>query len=520
MSSSLIEHLQQAELYDHPVRQFQLIETHISWVLLTGDYVYKIKKPVDFGFLDFTTLDKRHYFCQQELTLNRRLAPQIYLDVVAITGSPGAPEINGRGPAIEYAVKMRQFPQQARLDQMLSRGELTPDLIDRLARRIAAFHADIEAAERDTPWGTVEAIGAPVRQNFQQIGPLLEDEEDRTRLGRLEQWSLQRFEALKPLFERRHRDGFIRNGHGDMHLGNIAVVDDEIIIFDCIEFNDAFRWIDVISDIAFTTMDLDDRGQTSLAARLIDTYLQYSGDYEGLRLYDFYRVYRALVRAKVACLRLGQAGLSDAERRAAISSYRNYLQLAERYAQASRPVLCITHGVSGSGKTTLSQPLLERYGMIRIRSDVERKRLYGYGPEARTDGSIYSADANEKTYGRLAHLAREVIESGLSVIIDATFLKRRERARFAELGQQLKVPFIILHFHAPEALLKKWIRTRQALARDASEATVEIMEQQLRWADPLEADEADAIIAIDTQFDDAADKLVKQIESMLDDGVK
>jgi len=297
-------------------------------------------------------------------------------------------------------------------------------------------------------------------------------------------------------------------------------VDNEIVIFDCIEFNDAFRWIDVISDIAFTTMDLDDRGQPRLAARLIDTYLQYSGDYEGLELFDFYRVYRALVRAKVACLRLGQTGLSDAERSAAVTGYRNYLRLAEGYTQTSPPVLCITHGVSGSGKTTLSQPLLERYGMIRIRSDVERKRLHGYAPDERTDGAIYGPDASERTYARLASLARAVVAAGFSVIIDATFLKRRERARFLALARALNIPFFILHFHAPEALLKKWIRARQAQAQDASEATVEVMEKQRQWAEPLEPDEADAIVSIDTQFDDAADTLVKQIESMLDRRVK
>ncbi len=515
MTSPLIQHLQNPALYDHPVEQFKLIETHISWVLLTGEYVYKIKKPVDFGFLNFSTLAQRHHFCQQELQLNRRLAPEIYLEVVAIGGTPAQPCLGAESGAIEYAVKMRQFPQQAQLDRLLTAGTLKPGHIDQLAERIAAFHAEAEVAGSDTPWGGPAAIRQPVEENFAQIRPLLSDENDLKALDRLERWSLQQFERLEPLLQQRKADGFIRNGHGDMHLGNIALIERKIVIFDCIEFNDEFRWIDVISDIAFTTMDLEDRDQPQLAARLIDTYLQRSGDYEGLALYPFYRLYRALVRAKVARLRLTQTDLKPQQREAAERSYRNYITLAQRYASDSKPLLCIAHGLSGSGKTTLSQPLLERFGMVRIRADVERKRLYGYRAEARTDAAIYSQEANRRTYDRLAQLTAAVISAGLSVIVDATFLKRAEREHYHALARRLGVPFVILHFHAPKALLVQWINERQKAGNDASEATVEVLEKQIGWEEPLDEREADIVIDIDTRYDDAADKLITAVEALL-----
>ncbi len=517
MTHPLIQHLQNPALFNHPVTKFEVIETHISWVLLTGDYAYKIKKPVNFGFLDFSTLARRRHFCQQELQLNRRLAPQIYLEVVAISGTPEHPSLDHNGEAIEYAIKMRQFAQQAQLDRVLAAGRLTPRHIDQLAERIAAFHAQAQIASSDSQWGDPATIRHPVEENFAQIRPLLSQADDLAALARLERWSLQQLEQLTPLMQQRKRDGFIRNGHGDMHLANIALIDEEIVIFDCIEFNDAFRWIDVISDIAFTAMDLDDRSQPQLAARLINTYLQRSGDYQGLALYNFYRLYRALVRAKVACLRLTQPGLTTEQKRSIQQQYRDYITLAQRYCAPAHPLLCITHGLSGSGKTTLSQPLLERFGMIRIRSDVERKRLYGYRAEARTDASIYNQTANQATYERLARLSRAIISSGRSVIVDATFLKQAERAQYRALAHSLGVPFVILHFHAPKAQLIEWIEERQRAGMDASEATTEILEKQLRWEEPLEAQEADALIEIDSRDDKAADQLIAKVRRVLEE---
>ncbi len=514
MSQTLIDALRAHPPFDHPVEKIELIETHISWILLTGPYAYKIKKPVDFGFLDFSTLEKRRHFCQRELELNRRLAPAIYLEVVAIGGSEEAPRIGGE--AIEYALKMRQFSPAAQFDALLGRRALRPDHIDALADRIARFHETAERAADHTPWGTPEAVAAPMVENFDTLRPLLSDPAQRQQLERLEHWTREALERLEPLLRRRRTEGFIRNGHGDMHLGNIALIDDEVVIFDCIEFNDAFRWIDTLSDLAFTAMDLDDRGRPELAARLVNRYLERSGDYQGAALLDLYRSYRAMVRAKVAALRLNQPALETAQAEAQRRQLRGYLALAERYTRPRRGALYIAHGLSGSGKSSLTLPLLERFGMIRLRSDVERKRLHGLAPEARSDGSIYGPGNSERTYARLERLAERLLEAGFEVIVDATFLKRRERDRFAALARRMAVPFTLLHFHAPRAQLEAWIEARQRRGDDPSEATVEVLAHQYQWLEPVQEGEANTLIEIDTRSPDAARRLIEAVAALTD----
>lgn len=523
MSKRLITALQNPKLYDHPVAGFEVIETHISWVLLTGPYAYKIKKPVNLGFLDFSTLAQRHQYCHQELELNRRLAPQLYLEVVSITGSENMPQLRGMGEPIEYTVKMKQFPQAAQLDRVLARGELQPRHIDQLAAHVATFHRSIQVATADSPYGTPGTVVKPVRENFQHVAPFLESVTDKAKLSSLQAWSEAAYQRLERLFTERKRLGFIRNCHGDMHLANMVLLEDEVIVFDCIEFNDNLRWIDVISEVAFTVMDLTERGRPDFAARYLNAYLHHSGDYPGLALLRFYQVYRALVRAKVSIIRLEQPGVTPQQHMSLIQDYRRYVTLAEQYTLARRTPLIITHGVSGSGKTTLSQPALEYFGMIRLRSDVERKRLFGLSPEARTESTpgagIYSPDAGQRTYQHLAELARGVIESGWPVVIDATFLKTRERALFANLARELGVAFIILHFHAEEVLLRRWITERQQQAQDASEANLEILDRQLATQEPLSTDEADVIIDIDSSLDTATVTLINHLKILLDKAV-
>ena len=512
----LIQALQNPALYDHAAGTFQLIETHISWIILTGPYAYKIKKPVNFGFLDFSTLEKRRYFCQQELRLNRRLAPQLYQNVIPITGTAQSPQLNGSGTPIEYAVKMTQFPQQAQLDRVLNQSELHPSHIDQLAKTIAEFHAQADASSADTAFGSPSVVHHFMAENFDQIQPLLTQLDDLRQLQRLQTWSNHQFTLLTPMIEQRKRDGFVRECHGDMHLANMALLKDNVVIFDCIEFNDSLRWIDSISEVAFTAMDLDDRQRPDLAARLLNGYMQHSGDYHGVALLRFYQVYRAMVRAKVACLRLHQADLSDAEKHTIETQYRGYATLAEHYTRATAPVMCLTHGVSGSGKTSISQPLLEHFGMIRIRSDVERKRLFGLRPDehstSATGQGIYTPQASRATYDRLSLLARTIIEAGFSTIVDATCLKRDERKRFRTLSKSLGVPFVILDFHVDEALARQWIIERADAGDDASEATVDVLQRQLASREPLNSDEYDHVIHIDSSCDDAASRLIEQLD--------
>ncbi|MBI3771570.1 MAG: AAA family ATPase [Gammaproteobacteria bacterium] len=519
MTGRLLTALQNPALFDHPVTGFEVIETHISWVLLTGPYAYKIKKPVDLGFLDFTTLEQRRHYCHQEMTLNRRLAPQLYLEVVAITGSEASPRLEGDGDAIEYAVKMKQFDQPQQLDRVLARGELLPAHIDQLAARVAAFHQRIEVATTESPHGTAKAIFKPVTDNFLHIEPLLESSADKAALSRLQEWSVNTFQRLEYIFAERKANGYIRNCHGDMHLANMVLMDNEVVIFDCIEFNANLRWIDIISEVAFTTMDLAERGRPDFAARYLNTYLHYSGDYSGLAVLRFYQIYRALVRAKVTVIRMEQKDITPQQRDTLLRDYRRYIALAEQYTIPHQTPLIITHGVSGSGKTTLTQPALEHYGLIRLRSDVERKRLFGLSPDARTDSApgsgIYSPDAGQRTYRYLAELARTVINSGWPVVVDATFLKRSERELFQHLARELGIKFIIIHFYADEQLLRHWVMERQQQARDASEATLEILDRQLTTQEPLTDDEADMIIKIDSGMDTAARTLINHLKNSM-----
>ncbi len=500
--SPLIQALQNPALYHHPVHQFQVIETHISWILLTGDYAYKIKKPVNLGFLDFSTLQKRHHYCLQELSLNRRLAPDIYLDVIRIGGTPEAPVLDDK-PIIEYAVKMRQFSQTARLDNVLSRNELCAAHIDLLAEKTAAFHLQAETTKSTSHYGEPKTVLEPIEKNFQTIFPLLSDEKDTLQLELIKKWSLVKYEQLLPQIKQRKAKGFIRNCHGDMHLANIALLDDKITIFDCIEFNSALRWIDVISEIAFTCMDLIDRHRPDYAARMLDRYLQRTGDYAGLSLFKFYQVYRAMVRAKVAIIQASEAKLTEQEKQRTLLQYREYADLAVTFTQSHPKTLFITYGVSGSGKSTLTQPLLEKFNLIRLRSDVERKRLFGLPAEAQTDAAtkqvIYSEKASQRTFDHLLSTAEQLCQNGFSVIVDATFLKKKHRQPFHALAKKLNIPFVILSFSAEEQQLHERIKKRSSEGTDASEATIEVMQHQLKTKEPLSTNEADHIININSR---------------------
>ena len=503
----LIAALRDHATYPHAVREIEVIETHISWVILTGDYAYKLKKPVDLGFLDFTTLEQRRFYCEQELRLNRRLAPEIYLEVVAITGSAEHPVWNGAGEAIEYAVKMRQFPQEALLDRLLERGEMTPQHIDALTARIAAFHGEVEVAGADSPFGTPQRVLEPAMENFRQIRALLDSPADLAALDVLQAWTEQQHAALAATFAQRKRDGFVRECHGDMHLGNIALVDGEVTVFDCIEFNDDLRWIDVISEVAFLVMDLMDRKRADLGWRALNAYLEATGDYAGLAVLRYYLVYRAMVRAKVSAIRAGQTGLEPSERASVMGRYRGYTRLAQSFAAEPRPLLAITHGLSGSGKTTLSQTILEATGAIRIRSDVERKRLFGLAADERSGSGVasglYGADATGLTYRHLETLAGAMVRAGFPAIVDAAFLQRAQRDSFRELASTLGVPFAILDFPADKATLRQRVAGRMALGRDASEADLAVLEHQFATQQPLAADELPLAITVATMNEGA-----------------
>ena len=497
----LVEALLEPRAFPHEVGRLGLLETHISFVVLTGPYAYKIKKPLDLGFLDYSTLARRRLCCDEELRLNRRLAPDLYLDVVPIVGTAARPHCGGDGEALEYAVKMAEFPQENLLDRWAARGDLSSRQVDRLAVAVADFHCRIAVAAPDDPYGDAEAVRRPMDENFVQIGALV-DAAERHRVDRLAAWSHESHARLRSFFDLRRAEGFVRECHGDLHLGNIVLIDNEPRIFDGIEFNPNLRWIDVINDIAFLFMDLEVRGYRPLAYRFVNAYLERGGDYAGLRGLRYYAVYRALVRAKVDRIRASQAGLGEAARQQAIGEARRFLDYARQATTAAASTLIITHGPSGAGKTQVAQALLERLGAIRLRSDVERKRLQGLAPlacgEAGIGDGLYAAANTEATYAELARLARLAIEAGFPVVVDAAFLERWQRDLLRALAEELHAHFLILDCSAPPAVLRARVAERARQGDDASDAGLAVLEHQLRSAEPLSDEERVAALAIDT----------------------
>ncbi len=489
----------------------RLIETHISWVLLAGERAYKIKKPLDLGFLDFSTLEKRRFFCEEELRLNRRLAPDYYLAVEPISGTLDAPEIGASGEAIEYAVEMWRFPDGSHLDDRHPRAVW----FDAFAVLMADFHQRIARAAPDSHFGRPDAVHQATRENFARLFASTVVADSADLLKGLRDWSEAEFERLRPAIVQRRADGFVRECHGDLHLGNMAWVDGKPLVFDCIEFNPNLRWIDIISEIAFLVMDLRARRWPTFAARFLNTWLEAIGDYAGVALLRFYLVYRALVRAKVEAIRAMQADTDETVRNGAHAAALRYIHLAHAFGQPGKACLIFTRGLSASGKTTLSRPLLERLGAIRIRSDIERKRLFGLRAEdsgaAAIGEGIYSAWAGQRTYARLLELAGGVLRAGYPVIVDAAFLDAARRAPFRELARAIGVPWVILDFDASADTLRRRILQRRG---DASDADLEVLEHQLATRAPLNDDEIAHAMRIDTERPFDVDALARRIQAL------
>ncbi|MDH4285040.1 MAG: AAA family ATPase [Gallionellaceae bacterium] len=488
--------------YPHAAKTVRLIETHISWVFLAGRYAYKIKKSLDLGFLNFTSLEARQFYCNEEIRLNRRLAPRIYLDVIPIGGSPEEPVL-GAQPAIEYAVRMKRFPTTRLMDRLLMSSKVMPSHVDHLAAAVAHFHNGLPPAEASSGLGSLTAIHGAAQQNFEQLQRFLKQPADIQAADELRHATEKAYATCEKGFMMRRMQGCVRECHGDLHLGNIVLIGDEPIPFDGIEFNPDLRWIDVMSDIAFTVMDLLYRQRPDFASRLLNAYLEITGDYGGVAVLNFYIAYRAAVRAKVSAIRSAQAGLSRREITEALAVCRSYLVLAQDTLVRKRSVLIITHGLPGSGKSTFALAAVERLQAIRIRSDVERKRLFGLAALAnsrsRAGGGIYGADATRRTYTRLLELARELLQAGFPVIVDAAFLKQEERELFRELARDLGVPFVIASIEASPASLRARILARHHEKKDASEADIVVLEMLQAAQQPLTQAEQECAVVISNE---------------------
>ena len=477
-------------------RPVRLIETHISWVLLADTLAYKLKKPVRLPFLDFTTLAARRHFCEEELRLNRRLAPSLYIDVVDVRESPEGTRFGGVGSVLDVAVRMRRFPDGALWSEMLAAGTLAAHHIDAMAQRLSDFHRDVAVAPPGSAFGSaavhqratlrliegVEALRAEATSPGMDIG-----------WRALRAWLDGQQQALAPLWEARQRTGHVRECHGDLHLANVLQLGGEATAFDGIEFDDELRWIDVLDDISFLAMDLLAHRQRALAFRFVNAYLDASGDYDGLPALRFYMVCRALVRAQVTAIRERQE-VQSAARRGRV----DYLALASALSGSADARLAITHGLPGSGKSFVSQRMLEAVGAVRVRSDVERKRLFGLGAlqssRDRVPDGIYAKATTERTYARLHAVANVALGAGWPVVVDAAFLGRTERAPFAALAASLAVPFSIFDCRAALPLLHQRLEQRQASGADPSEADAAVLER-LSGSDEL-LDEPERAVAI------------------------
>ena len=499
----LVDALTGADAYHHPTRAIHVVETHCAWVLLTGEFAYKIKKPVDFGFLNFSTLEKRRFYCEEEVRLNRRFAPAIYLDVVAITGEPDRPQMAGSGAVLEYAVRMRQFADDGLLSQLAERNQLDAAHIDQLVDQVVDFHQSTQRASPDAPFGEPQQIHHWMGENFQHIRPSLKTARRIAQLDGIRRGVEAERKRIETLLVGRKQDGYVRECHGDLHLGNITLIDGKVTLFDCIEFNPELRWIDVFSDVAFLVMDLDDRHYRNFAFHFLNAYLHRSGDYQGLGVLRYYMVYRALVRAKVAMLRRQQGATDSALFEVADAEYSQYIQLADSYLAPGRQALLITCGLSGSGKSTVARQLCETSGMIQIRSDIERKRMSGLEAREQSrsglDEGLYSVNQTEKTYRHLAELATVVLQAGYSVIVDATFLQRKYRDVFRSLAEKHKVPFTIVHCVATEKELEHRIQARGLEGGDPSEATLDVLNAQRKNQEPPDSDEESHVLRLDSE---------------------
>jgi aminoglycoside phosphotransferase family enzyme/predicted kinase len=477
-----------------------LIETHLSWILLTPMYAYKLKKPVHYSFVDFSSVEARKHFCEEELRLNRRFAPSIYLDVLPVRGSRAAPRMGGvssRAP-IDHLIVMRRFAQSSLMRNLLIAGGLEPVWLDGLAKQLARLHAHA-AASPSPAWGSPQRI---VRSAADVLAALQMQHDD-PRHAQLSAWLDMQENTLQLPWAARQKGGSVRECHGDLHMGNVALIEGELLPFDCIEFDPGLRWIDVMSDVAFLTMDLKAHGRSDLAARFLDAWLQRSGDHAGLQVLHFYEVYRALVRAMTSGLGKPSSGAAPSP---------DYLACAAEWVASPRDNarLLITHGLSGSGKSTIASQLLRAAGAIRIRSDVERKRLFGLAPLERSTSlglDIYTAQATNDTFESLRQRARAALKAGYPVIVDAAFLQRDERRRFQALAAELQVPYSILDCQASPVTLRQRVMARAASGLDASEAGIEVLERQLASHQPLEADELAFAIKVSAEAPSSIESL-------------
>jgi aminoglycoside phosphotransferase family enzyme/predicted kinase len=467
----LFDNLKNPAFYGPHVISVQLIQTHISYVALTGSYAYKVKKPVNFGFLDFSTLDKRKYFCEEELRLNKRLCPDMYLDVLPITKTDSTLELDGDGPIVEYVLKMKEFPQECIMTNMLQQGKISEETIDRLCTILVDFYNTQEPTEEIIKYGELPSVKQNVDENFDQTKPMIDLTVPKETFWFIKELVAKFFERKKEVFGCRMKEGRIYDCHGDLHSGNIALVDDDIHIFDCIEFNDRFRFCDVASDIGFLAMDLDYLNYPYLSSHFIQKYVEKSHDTSVYSVLNFYKSYRAFVRGKVHGFQLNDPHIDLAKKNSLVETAKKYFDLSRYYARLfsldlkkNKPLLILVAGLSGTGKSTVAHKIAVDYHATEINTDVVRKEASGIDRyeqhHDQFNTGLYDPKKIDNTYEQVMERASTFLKKGENVVLDATFQKRKYREMAHHIAGKHHAALIVIQCICPDDVIKKRLDDR------------------------------------------------------------
>ncbi|MDB9317272.1 MULTISPECIES: AAA family ATPase [Cyanophyceae] len=492
----LIQQMLQPGFYPHEVTEpIQLIQTHISYVLLTGDYAYKLKKAVNFGFLDFSTLEKRKHFCQEELRLNQRGAAELYLEVLPVTMVDEQHHLAGTGKAVEYALKMRQFPQELLFSTLFEQGKLNETHLEDLGKVVAQYHAKSATDDYIRSFGEVPQVRAAIDENYQQTEKYIGGPQTPKQFQETKKYTDNFFVERPELFTRRVENNYIRECHGDLHLRNIALWNDQITLFDCIEFNEPFRFVDVMYDVAFTVMDLEARHSPNLANAFLNTYVEQTGDWEGLQVLPLYLSRQAYVRAKVTSFLLDDPSIPETVKEEAAKTAAQYYTQAWEYTKPKAGKLILMSGVSGSGKSTTAKYLARELQAIQIRSDAVRKHLGGISLGERGGDDLYTPEMTQKTYARLLNLGIILAQQGFNVILDAKYDKQHLRQDAIAQAEKHQLPLQIIYCTAPLEVVQERLANRTG---DIADATVDLLTSQLQQAEAFTAAEKPYVQIWDT----------------------
>jgi hypothetical protein len=499
-TSALIEQMQGSDFYPHAIKQpIELVQTHVSYVFLTGDFAYKLKKEVDFGFLDYSTLEKRKHFLEEEIRMNGAIAPELYLEIVPITQAGNKFVLAGEGEAVEYALKMVQFPQENLFINLFEANKLSIEQMEELGKIVAQFHKSAATNDYISSFGRVAKVREAFDENYQQTQQYVGKVQTQQQLEETQAYTDNFFATRQTLFQTRINNNKIKECHGDLHLKNICLWQKKIQLFDRIEFNEPFRFVDVMYDVAFTVMDLEARGRKDFGNAFLNTYLEQTGDWEGLQLLPLYLSRQAYVRAKVTSFLLNDSAVPETVKQEATKTATDYYKQAWEYTQQTKGKLILMSGLSGSGKTTVAKKIARKTNAIHIRSDAVRKHLANISLDEKGSNEIYTCEMNEKTYDRLLELGILLAKEGFKVILDAKYDRISVREKVIEAAKSNNIPLQIVNCTAPIEILRDRLNNRSG---DISDATVDLLASQQTTAEQFTQEEKSYVTEIDTSKED------------------